>query len=89
MYKKLLIASLFLVSCEKEVIEPVKYYRQLTKNQKVVEANKKPRTKKRKRRYEKINKNANVLSIRFSKHSSSCYIGSADSSIRSIGQSTH
>lgn len=90
MYGKLLIISLLLVSCEKEVIEPAKYYKEITKYSKVAKvakvvvdekANKK-RTKKRKRRHEKINKNANVPSIRISVYSGRRNFGSDTIAIR-------
>lgn len=67
---KLCVAIMLLASCEKEIIEPAKYYKEITKYSKVAdEKSDKKRFKKRKRRYEKINKDANVSSIRISMHS--------------------
>lgn len=87
MYGKLLIIPLLLVSCEKEVIEPAKYYKEITKYSKVAkvavdEKDNKKRTKKRKRRHEKINKNANVPSIRISMYSGRRNFGSDTIAIR-------
>lgn len=77
MYRKLLVASLFLASCEKEVIEPAKYYKELVKYSKTDERTNKKRTKKRKRKHdEKINKDANAINIRLSMHSGRRNFGS-------------
>ena len=89
MKKSLLIIPFFLVSCEKEVIEPAKYFTHLNsgKSATVSKSDKKSfklRLRKRKRRYEKINKTTIGVSSRLPKHASGCYAGSGDSSIRNI-----
>lgn len=95
--RKSALALLFiiaLVSCEKEVIEPAKYIQIINsgKSATVIKDGKKPcklRLRKRKRRYEKINKTTISVSSGLSKHDSGCYVGSADSSIRNIRPNTH
>jgi hypothetical protein len=87
MNKSLLFIPIFLVSCEKEVIEPAKYIKIINQGKPatVVVDNKKPfklRLRKRKRRYEKINKTTFDVSSGLYKHASGCYVGSGDSSIR-------
>ena len=94
MNKSLLIIPFFLISCEKEVIEPAKYFTHLNsgKPAKEIVDKKKPcklRIRKRKRRYEKINKTTIGVSSGLYKHSRSCCVGSGDSSIRNIRPNTH
>ena len=94
MNKSLLIIPFFLVSCEKEVIEPAKYFTQLNsgKPATVVKNDKKPfklRLRKRKRRYEKINKTTVGVSSGLPKHVSGCYAGSGDSILRNTRPNTH
>ena len=89
MKKSLLIIPFFLISCEKEVIEPAKYFTHLNSGKPATEIvkDKKPfklRLRKRKRRYEKINKTTVGVSSGLPKHVSGCYAGSGDSSIRNI-----
>ena len=87
MKRLLFVLPFFLISCEKEVIEPAKYLKALNsgKSATVVKTDKKPfklRLRKRKRKYEKINKSTISPRNRISKYSSGCYNGSADTSIR-------
>ena len=89
MNKSLLFIPLLLISCEKEIIEPAKYINIINQGKPVTVSNddRKPcklRLRKRKRRYEKINKTTISVSSRLSKHDSGCYAGSGDSSIRNI-----
>jgi hypothetical protein len=95
MNKSLLIIPLLFISCEKEVIEPAKYFTQLSSGKPATVIKKKPyklatvikkkpyklRIRKRKRRYEKINKTTISVSSGLYKHSSSCCVGSGDTSI--------
>jgi len=87
MKRLLFVLPFFLISCEKEVISPAKYVKIINsgKSATVVMEDKKPfklRLKKRKRKYEKINKTSVGVRNRISKCSSGCYVGTADSSIR-------
>jgi len=87
MNKSLLLIPLFFISCEKEVIDPAKYIKIINsgKSATIVVDEKKPfklRLRKRKRRYEKINKTTIGVSSRLPKHASSCYAGSGDSILR-------
>jgi hypothetical protein len=87
MKRLLFVLPFFLISCEKEVISPAKYINAINqgKSATVVMEDKKPfklRLKKRKRKYEKINKSTLSPRNRISKYSSGCYVGSADTSIR-------
>jgi len=89
MNKSLLLIPLFFISCEKEVIEPAKYIKIINsgKPATLLVDDKKPfklRLRKRKRRYEKINKTTIGVSSRLPKHNSSSYIRNGDSSIRNI-----
>ena len=87
MNKFLLLIPLLFISCEKEAIEPAKYFQHLNsgKPAKEIVDKKKPcklRIRKRKRRYEKINKTTFGVSSGLHKHASGCYAGSGDSILR-------
>ena len=90
MKKLLYVLPFFLISCEKEVIEPNKYLKALNsgKSAVVVKADKKPfklRLRKRRRKYEKINSASLSPCNRITKYSSSRYVGYRDSIIRNHG----
>lgn len=94
MRKSLFIIPFFIVSCEKEVIEPAKYLAALNSGKPATEVKeeRKPfrlRLRKRKRKYEKINRTTVSVSNRHYRYNSSRYSGNADSSIRNIGSNTN
>ena len=92
MNKSLLIIPLLFISCEKEVIEPAKYFTHLSSGKPATVIKKKPyklRIRKRKRRYEKINKTTISVSSGLYKHSSSCCVGNGDTSIRNTRSNTN
>ena len=89
MRRLLYVLPFFLVSCEKEIIEPAKYIEDYFGKPAVVEkVNKKPnklRLRKRKRKYEKINKPSYAVSNRIYKYSSSMYVGNDSCRVRNLG----
>ena len=90
--KSLLIIPLLFISCEKEVIEPARYFTHLSSGKPATVIKKKPyklRIRKRKRRYEKINKTTISVSSGLYKHSRSCCVGSGDTSIRNTRPNTN
>jgi hypothetical protein len=94
MNKLLLLIPLFFISCEKEVIEPAKYFPNLNSGKPATEMvdKKKPcklRIRKRKRRYEKINKITVGVSSGLYKHDSSSYIRNGDSIFRNTRPNNH
>ena len=94
MNKLLLLIPLFFISCEKEVIEPAKYFPNLNSGKPATEIvdKKKPcklRIRKRKRRYEKINKITFGVSSGLYKHDSSSYIRNGDSIFRNTRPNNH
>jgi hypothetical protein len=94
MKRLLFVLPFFLISCEKEVIEPNKYLAALSsgKSAVVVKAEKKPfklRLRKRKRKYGKVNKIILDARNRIYKYSSSSYNGNGDSSIRTARYATN
>ena len=92
MNKSLLIIPLFFISCEKEVIDPAKYIKIINSGKPATVIKKKPyklRIRKRKRRYEKINKTTISVSSGLYKHSRSCCVGSGDTSIRNTRPNTN
>jgi hypothetical protein len=94
MKKSLLLIPLFFISCEKDVIEPAKYIKVINQGKPatVIVDVKKPfklRLRKRKRRYEKINKITVGVSSRLPKHASGCYAGSGDSILRNTRPNTN
>ena len=94
MNKSLLFIPLLLISCEKEIIEPAKYIKIINQGKPatVIVDDKKPfklRLRKRKRRYEKINKTTISISSGLYKHPSGCYVGSGDSILRNSRPNTH
>jgi len=91
MNKSLLIIPLLFISCEKEVIT-TKYFTHLSLGKPATVIKKKPyklRIRKRKRRYEKINKTTIGVSSGHYKHSSSCCVGNGDTSIRNTRPNTN
>ncbi len=88
MKRLLYVLPFFLVSCEKEIIEPAKYIEDYFGKPAVVEkVNKKPnklRLRKRKRKYEKINKNADANVIRRFMYSSGRNIGCDSGNVRFV-----
>jgi hypothetical protein len=94
MKRLLCVLPFFLISCEKEVISPNKYLAALNsgKSAVVVKSDKKPfklRLRKRKRKYEKINKSSVSPRNRISKHSIGCYTGIVDTTIRNSRPNTN
>lgn len=94
MNKSLLLIPLFLVSCEKVVIEPAKYFPNLNSGKPATEMvdKKKPcklRIRKRKRRYEKTNKITVGVSSGLYKHNSSSYIRNDDTILRNTRPNNH
>ena len=84
MNKSLLIIPFFLISCEKEVIEPTKYFKHLNSGKSVtlVKNDKKPFKLRLRKRRKNINKTTIGVSSGLYKNDSSSYIRNGDSSIR-------
>ena len=89
MKRLLYVLPFFLISCEKEVIEPAKYIEDYFGKPAVVDkVDKKPnklRLRKRKRKHEKINKSSYGVSNRSYKHDSGRYSRCDSCSIRNLG----
>jgi hypothetical protein len=89
MKKMLYVLPFFLISCEKEVIVPNKYLKDLYSGKpavvdKVDKKANKLRFRKRKRKYEKINKPSYAVSNRIYKHDSSSYAGNDSCRVRNL-----